>query len=348
MDSVVCALALAYLEGRLRGGPKAVGLLPMKREDFRYRTEITYLFSHLGIKEEALLFMDHFELKRLEGLKVILVDHNLPTGAFGELVWQVEEILDHHEDLKGALPRLQRKHIEMVGSCATLVAERFLSHEPSLRLLRANPELTHALLGTILLDSINLNPAMGKTTPKDISMVNSLKSILEEHSPLLTNQQIFQSLSDAKNDISALSSLELLSKDYKEWNVGPLKYGFSSVLLSVSSWLERGDLVESLSKFSTQNGLELLVVMLAYTDTNKIFKREVILFEMEEKAGKKLDVHLKMQKEVLDLVVMEEKKVQEIESASNHIWFYYQNNIKSSRKQLQPIVHNFLLGVSKM
>ena len=74
---------------------------------------------------------------------------------------------DHHQDQWPAELQVN-KTIELVGSCCTLVAEKLLA----LDMLDSN--MCSLLVGTILLDTINLDPRAGRTTHKDKEIVSRL------------------------------------------------------------------------------------------------------------------------------------------------------------------------------
>jgi exopolyphosphatase len=78
--------------------------------------------------------------------------------------------------------------------------------------------------GTILLDTVGLDPKFGKTFPKDIEIVQRLHDL----DPSVDKQAFFTAIQDAKFDISSLGTSDLLIKDYKDWtaNNGVL-YGMS-------------------------------------------------------------------------------------------------------------------------
>ena len=57
------------------------------------------------------------------------------------------------------------KTVELVGSCSTLVAEKCLALDV------LDGHMCSLLLGTILLDTVNLDPRAGRTTGKDKDMV---------------------------------------------------------------------------------------------------------------------------------------------------------------------------------
>ena len=59
-----------------------------------------------------------------------------------------------------------------VGSCCTLITEK-LRQNP----IASQPSVLAPLLeGVILLDTLNLNPTVNKTTPRDIDAVHWLQS----------------------------------------------------------------------------------------------------------------------------------------------------------------------------
>ena len=71
-----------------------VPVMNIKRSEFRLRTEINYIFNHLHIQSQNLLFRDDFSFQNLckafqnqrERLKVTLVDHHvLRRYAFASL-----------------------------------------------------------------------------------------------------------------------------------------------------------------------------------------------------------------------------------------------------------------------
>ena len=75
---------------------------------------------------------------------------------------------DHHKDMWLSNLKVKKK-IELVGSCSTLVAEKLLPLEI------LDSQMAYLLLGTILLDTINLDPRAGRSTHKDIEIVKQLQ-----------------------------------------------------------------------------------------------------------------------------------------------------------------------------
>ncbi|NXS13024.1 PRUN1 Exopolyphosphatase, partial [Neodrepanis coruscans] len=187
-----------------------IPVLNIPRADFALRTETTFLLRDRGIPAASLIFRDEIDLAGLHRaglLSLTLVDHHVLPGADAALEEAVVEVLDHRPLERERGPPC-RVTVEPVGSCATLVTERIAQGPPGL--LDAT---TAALLhGTILLDCINLSPAAGKVTPRDMACV----ALLEERFPELPpRDSIFGALQAAKFDVTGLTTEQMLRKDLK-------------------------------------------------------------------------------------------------------------------------------------
>ena len=69
-----------------------------------------------------------------------------------------------------------------------------------------------SLIGTIILDCVNMDTNIGKATPKDIKYVEELKDLFTD---LPKRKDIFDPLQKAKFDISGLTTEQMLRKDQK-------------------------------------------------------------------------------------------------------------------------------------
>jgi len=109
-------------------------------------------------------------------------------------------------------------------------------------------------------------------------------------------------------------------------------------------------LIQNFLEFSTKNNLDVLLVLTGFLDTSKVFHREVVIFEKIENFGKSLVDELLKQKELLELVELRGPPIETmVLQSKNHVWFFQQKNIQSSRKQIQPLVHLFFTqNMSKM
>jgi exopolyphosphatase len=334
LDSMASALVYAWYRSETMkpAGEVCLPFIPIPRADFKLRTEAVFLFQEAGLSPDKLLFLEDLDLPALhkEGrLKLVLVDHNKLASAQAGLAEAVEEILDHHQDEK-LYPRAASRVIEPVGSSASLVAEKILRDIP--RLLE--PDCARLLLGTILLDTVNLDPKAGRVTPKDSQMAEKLLALSGAG-----QKELFDRLQFEKFNVAALDSADLLRKDYKAYTAGKIRYGMSSVLISADAWARKdARLAEELARYAAAGKLGLLVVMIAYTEPE--FRRELLVYSPDEKLHK---IFLEfLNSKDLDLKPINPESLR----ASARLALFSQANASYSRKKLQPLLQDFLAGVT--
>jgi len=322
LDSMASAVLYGYLKSKVDPDPSHlyIPFAPIPKEDFKLRTEAVYLFKEAGMGQEALVFQGEIDLSQLhrEGrLSLILMDHNKLGKEYTAYEGAVEEIIDHHKD-EGSYPQARLRKIELVGSTCTLVAEEYFRQAPEL-ITRREAVL---LLGTILLDTVNLDPKAGRVTPKDAEIAEKLKSKV----PLDSNT-LFETLQREKFNVSDLSTADLLRKDYKEYAAGKIRYGMSTVLISLDAWKKKDPrLQQELERYRKTRKLDLLVVMIAYTEPK--FQRELVLVAESEKLASSLVNYLNSKGTQLVSI--------------GFPGGYTQGNAEYSRKKLQPLVQEFL------
>ncbi len=327
LDSMASAVMYAYCRDRSSdaNGITYVPVINIPRADYKLRTEAVYLFTEAGIDPDWLIFIDEIDLAALNSrgrLKIALVDHNKPAAAQADFASTVIEVIDHHKDeglFTGATPRV----IEPVGSAATLVAQAILDRDPAL-LEEGSAKL---LLGTILLDTVNLDPEAKRATEQDEKIVDQLLSLSGAN-----RTELFDTLQFEKFNVSALSSADLLRKDYKQWKMGETRVGISSVLLSVADWLKKdAGLSASLAGYAKSQGLDVLIAMNAYT--NPDFTRELVTYCPDEALRTRL----------LDFLNASDLGLSAISSdaVDAATALYAQANLGYSRKKLQPLLDGF-------
>lgn len=130
-----------------------------------------------------------------EAISVLLVDTSTPLSiqdAFSPSL--VTEIIDHHahDPARDHFPNASQKQIELIGACATLVAERFKKSgfTPSVNSARL-------LFGGIVSNTINFQAT--NTTNRDRAMAEWLKSIAELPENFV--EQMFIAKSDLSGDL---------------------------------------------------------------------------------------------------------------------------------------------------
>mmetsp|Transcript_42635 Transcript_42635/g.166431 ORF Transcript_42635/g.166431 Transcript_42635/m.166431 type:complete len:168 (-) Transcript_42635:91-594(-) len=163
----------------------------------------------------------------------------------------------------------------------------------------------------------------------------------------MDSDELFQSLQKAKFDQSRLSSSDLLRKDYKQWNLNGINLGIASTGLSLESWLERdGDSAYGeMCQYMGAQGLSLLLVMAAFFESlngeeASEFRRELLVLSKDARLLTYVVDGLSSDKAGLELEQLEIQKI------SGDVRCFAQNNIRASRKHLQPVLAKLLSGYS--
>ena len=332
LDSMASSIAYAYLLSQAGTADTEVVLPVMNipRSDFKLRTEADYLFREVGIDVSDLVFLDEIDLNALQDenrLKLVLIDHNRLAKSQQGLAENVDGILDHHVD-EGLYPNVTRRIIEPVGSSATLIAEQILHQQSDL----LDSGLADLLLGTILLDTANLDPS--RTDTKDEALVSRLSALVDT-----PKDTLFSKIQYEKFNAGSLSTFDLLRKDYKEWHAGKIKYGISSVPLSVEAWIAKDDkLVEGFRNYAEARALNVLLAMNFYDKPR--FSRQLVIYSDNDALHKEIVATFNNADVQLEPI---EQYVRHADNAQT-LLFFTQHNIRMSRKKLQPLLENLFGG----
>jgi inorganic pyrophosphatase/exopolyphosphatase len=336
-------------------------------------------------------------------LSITLTDHNALAHKWGEggaaaaLDQAVVAIVDHHED-KGehAHVRGSARNVafdastgrEEAGSCCTLVAENFLlarhsnsSSSSSMGIAdgEGDGELTSSLpedialllSGVILLDTCNMDAAVGKGRPRDAAALDALFAAMPPEKRGMRDS-IFRELNGAKTDPTfwaALSARDALRLDYKHFRVGRGRaLGMSSVLLSLSHLKNKDDLESALAAHFTpsvaRKGVDLLVCMCMVVPEEGIAgerRRELMVvgsriqldalreFLDKDEAGKAMGAAIVGHRMILAPApgAATESSVDAADAADEVLMAdcYAQANVRMSRKQAAPLLERFLAGL---
>lgn len=327
LDSIISANLLAYTYSKM-GVKNIIPLINIKKQDYKLRTESYGLLKRYDIDENDLIFIDDINatiVSKPGDLKVIVVDHNKLPDNLRAWDANVTAVFDHHQDIDmyaAASPRI----FDTVGSCATLVANFVLDNAPD---IYKNEEFAILNISPILVDTVNLDPEQQRVTDADIDVVNKLKVFVNTDL-----QKLYDDLQYMKSDVSALSSIDLLRKDYKQWANPKMTYGMASVPLSIANWLKKGeDIADACSDYMKENELEMLLVMTAYVEDS--FKRELIVVAKSEDFMK-------------GFISMLNEKGLELSNYSTQldstlpIATFNQGGLGFSRKKIQPLIEAFL------
>ncbi|XP_056142650.1 exopolyphosphatase PRUNE1 [Lampris incognitus] len=331
LDSMVSALAFAYyLSKTVHSDWLPVPVLNILKEEFVLRTDSVFLLRQTGLSQDLLLFRDQLDLRDLQRsgrLALTLVDHNILPSSDSDLEEAVVEVIDHHHMERDPSPSCPVT-VEMVGSCATLVTERIVQKAPDI----LDQQLAQLLYGTIVLDCVNMAPEAGKVTPKD----SQYAALLEKHFPSLPPRgALFQSLQNAKFDVSGLTTDQMLLKDMKAVTGGDLHLAISVIYMTLEKFLQRTDLEQKLSAFCQKHQYDLLLAMTISFKDNKEPFRQLAVYSHSAP-------HLEEVSQALEQARNPTLNLCPISSPHLHIKAYHQGNTLASRKKLLPIVKDFL------
>ncbi|KAJ2666804.1 Exopolyphosphatase [Coemansia sp. RSA 1199] len=369
LDSMVSSLALAYALSPALNTPP-IPIINTNRSDMALRPESTLLLRTTLANDSfnALTFIDDFDLTRVVsyghkyGLDVWLVDHNAPASRQVELEPFVRGIVDHHVD-EGRCKQAERQ-IELVGSCATLVAERLRN-----TLGRVEPELAKMLVAPILIDTSELSSSARRATDKDIEMVSWLVPQVEWAWPsadqadqadnssdevesldhVSSTHELYKILDKLKGKVSHLSARDLLRKDYKQWSVGSPVWtvGISSISYRLQKWIKRDSrkqIKKALEKWVEDQHLDIALVMThgkAKQKGVKVYGRDLVVAFARS-------VDKEQQRHVLDGMRRSELLGLEplFDEQDDGPVFFNQTRTESSRKQVFPAVKAVIESLS--
>lgn len=335
LDSTVSALALAYFLAQSSPAPRAafVPVLNIPRADFALRTETSFLLRDRGIPAASLIFRDEIDLGGLHHaglLSLTLVDHHVLPCADAALEEAVVEVLDHRPLERARGPPCQVT-VEPVGSCATLVTERILQGPPGV-LDRTTAALLH---GTILLDCINLSPAAGKVTPRDVACV----SLLEERFPELpARDAVFGALQAAKFDVTGLTTEQMLRKDLKVISNDEVVVAISGIFEDLETFLLRPGLLQDLEAFCQGRGYAGLVAMTVSFNERHEPTRKLAVYSQQEPLRGTLC-------RALEEATTPSLLLQLLPSPWASVAAYAQGNAVATRKKVLPILRAALGGL---
>jgi len=362
MDSIVTSLTLAYqlTITKCETNEVYLPLVACLREDSILRGETVRVFEKTGVKMEDLVFKDDEAMEMLfeKAGGLTLVDHcNANTDQFTQRGKnKVVRIVDHHEDEDAHLNVIgwarnfvkgyvNEDELKLVGSVGTEIAQVFLSDREGLsHISRDGGAVAILLYSVILIDTQNLNAAIGKTTDQDMASMNVMQHFSEG---LPSQDEWFNELITAKTDYDlflSVTAAQILRYDFKKFRSadGKLSVGIASIPLLISDFVAKPNWKEALEKNMEEGGYYFYMVM-----TNVISdegtKRQQLFFSQEN--GRVADAsafflnhpetNYKLQGPI------------EIPGDPVEVIAYDQLNVTFSRKAVAPTAREFLNSVGK-
>jgi len=169
--------------------------------------ETKYILEKLKVKKPRIL-------KEIKNEKVILVDTTEPKQIIGGLTEDnLLAIIDHHNlgGLKSSKPIYSR--VEPVGCAATIIYK--ILREKNIKIDKASAIL---IITCILSDTLNFNSPTATTDDKKI--LSELNKIAK-----LDIKKFVSELFSAKSSLKGISVDDIISKDYKQFDMGKFKVG---------------------------------------------------------------------------------------------------------------------------
>jgi len=333
----------------------------------------------------------------------LLVDHNAMTGALARaFATRVVGCVDHHAD-EGVVPRDARiRVVEKSGSCTSLVLGRCADVWDALgadgtdadaddvvESAQIDAQLARLALGPILIDTSNLRDE-NKTTAHDERAVALAEGKIKAYADAMRDKAVgtervvglekydrdtfFGRISALKEDIAGMSFRDIFRKDYKEWSVGSLNLGTSSIpqgfrylvdakaggdaaafLSELENWgaEKDGDLREQKAAMTTEKQkMDLVVVLTTFMDHNDRFSRELLVWARTDKGVIAAKLFEKNNKEKLRLEFWGAGKLDadgrggQANGLSGWRRCWQQGASRYSRKQIAPMLWDALNDVS--
>jgi exopolyphosphatase len=357
----------AYLRSHTQ--PKYTLHIPLAnipRQDLPLRPELTKALGYAGVAAEDLLTLtDLEEVTKTHGLEPkdtrwLLVDHNALTGTLAErFASRVVGCLDHHEDEgvvaqdTGDEPRVLRK----TGSCMSLVVEYYQDAWDVLSKTSSHDEgdggldaqLARVALAPILIDTNNLK-SKAKTTPTDVRVVELLEAKIGDKD--FERKKYHKKLSKLKEDISQLSYRDNLRKDFKSWTEAGMVLGTSSIPQGFKYMLEnigdRETLLREFRAFAQDKNLDIAAIMTSSAKDDGVFKRNLLVWGLNEKAARAVERFVEAQKDNLGLEPFHYIDLSGGDGQHEVRYCWNQHQTGNSRKQLAPMLRSAMTEASKL
>ncbi|XP_065363371.1 exopolyphosphatase PRUNE1 [Calliphora vicina] len=341
LDSAVCAVSMAYFYQNNKkcglNSSKTYNYLPVlniPRRDYPLKTEVKYIFQENNINDEMLTFKDELTEDFLNRTTFVLVDHHLSPWSE-----KCVAIYDHRpKDESAIIPDKCQIHLDLVGSCATLVAEEFIKAN---MLGEQEKDILNLLRSTIVLDTVNFSESAARATHKDVEICSALEEALTKFNNLQSRDVLFGSLVKARADVSSLTASQLLRKDLKiltSSKDGTIKVALPGIPLTVQQFILKSSADEAVREFAEEFKCSVVLLMGMYvrTEDNSVH-RDFGLINISDLT---LCESIKNRLLSLDEPNLSTECCKDCNFMDGS--FYKQHNIKVTRKHILPIVKNII------
>lgn len=386
-DSIVSALSLAFASfvqyhseiHEEDHAPVFIPIVQIQPDDLALRQEVSLLLGRLGLQLHDLVTASQLLASSLLansiGGDITLLDHNVFDSVLQAQLnpdkFPIVQIVDHHADSSQHLHVTSTQRYiafdthtnqALAGSCCTLVYEqiqqRFTAKDEIIS------KLAWTLLGVILLDTVNLDPAAKRVTKQDSDAAYGLMKVL---SIVKDDCNVFfDEIANAKSDLKfwrELSSAQCFRFDYKLFKATiassslqstcslcapgvTINIGISAVLLPAVEFLQKKDAVEAADAYMAMLGLDSLLVMTFVTQPAPA--RDIIVFSkhagMVQVILQCFEASQQDDKTALNLSqsIATEEDRHRFAAKGIYVDAFHQGMISASRKQVAPLLTTYL------
>jgi exopolyphosphatase len=189
----------------------------------------------------------------------------------------------------------------------------------------------------MLVDTANFKASAGKATPTDHEALRLIKDhlLIFLSAMQLDTKSLFEDLKRKKQDVSRLTSYQLLIRDFKRYEVLGVKYGLSTVPLSLENWsgkLGWDDIAQATQQLMEERSLDYVGILTSIVGEKVEGRQILVAFKDERLVGLKMAVEREA-KETLDLRSWPDADVPALAGFQVFLW---DQGIMGSRKQAAP------------
>lgn len=208
-----------------------------------------------SLDKETVFALSHFNVELPKQVtttnqfhEIVLVDtHHTAQLSKEILLDKVIEIIDHHPSGNPeSFPNAKIQNDE-IGAACTIIAERMKSEN-------IVPDETTAGLMALAIVSNTLNFTAPSTSQRDKNALQWLTTFIE------IPDQLIKDMFEARSDVSAISSEEIIKGSLKEFNWGKHKVGISQVeMTDIKTIVQRPDFLNALLQVKTNLSLDYIL-----------------------------------------------------------------------------------------